>query len=93
MYLFNANVVIQPNTMYFFYTNQTVPNNSGDGNLITGSAYSSTGGIYTILPNGADARFRLQGRVTPEPSGILLAALGLAAGLLGRRRAIRKGLQ
>jgi hypothetical protein len=94
MYLFSGNVIIQPNTTYFFYTNQTVPNNSGDGDVIAGSAYGDigSGGTYVSF-NGIDARFRLQGNVVPEPSGILLAASGLAAGLLGRRRTIRKGLR
>jgi hypothetical protein len=95
MYLFSGNVIAQPNTTYFAYTNQTVPNNSGDGDVIAGSAYGDigTGGTYTLLPGNIDARFRLQGNLIPEPSGMLLAASGLAAGLPGRRRAIRKGLR
>ena len=52
--------------MYFFYTNQTVPNNSGDGNTISGAAYAGlgSGGAYIIAPEvqmpdfGCRARFR-----------------------------------
>jgi hypothetical protein len=90
MYLFSSSLIVQPNTTYFFYTNQTVPNNSGDGDVIAGSAYGDigSGGTYVSF-NGIDARFRLQGSVIPEPSGILLAVSGLAAGLWGRRRSTR----
>ena len=76
VYVFAPSVTIQPNTTYFFYTNQTVLNNSGDGNVIPGSAYAGlgSGGAYIIAPEGADARFRLQGEV-PEPHAGLLAIL------------------
>jgi hypothetical protein len=91
MYVFGPGATIQPNTTYFFYTNQTVPNNSGDGDVIPGSAYGNvgSGGTYVKLPGGTlggvDARFRLQGSVVPEPhAGLLAMAISLAA--LARRR-------
>ena len=88
VYIFNSNVAVQPNSVYFAYTNQAVPNNSGDGNVIAGSAYGDigAGGTYALLGGSIDARFRLQGSVIPEPSGMLLAVSGVAAGLLGRKR-------
>ena len=53
-----------------------------------GSAYGDigAGGTYALLGGSIDARFRLQGSVIPEPSGMLLAVSGVAAGLLGRKR-------
>jgi hypothetical protein len=85
MYHFQDNVTIQPNTTYFFYTNQTVPNNSGDGNVIPGTAYANqgAGGNYVRLAGAIDARFRLQGDVVPEP--VALAAVGWIAMALARR--------
>jgi hypothetical protein len=93
MYWFSSSLIIQPNTTYFFYTNQTVPNNSGDGDVIAGSAYGDigSGGTYVSF-NGIDARFRLQGSVIPEPSGMLLIVMALAVGLLSTRRATRNVL-
>jgi hypothetical protein len=86
MYIFDPNVTLQPSTTYFFFTNQTVPDNSGDGNSIPGSAYGNvgSGGTYVYL-GGNDARFRLQGNLVPEPSGITIGLLTLLFSFVARR--------
>src|SRR5690242_7835426 len=85
-YVFGGAVILQPNTTYYFYTNQLVPGNSGDGDVIPGGAYADigTGGTYSAL-GGLDARFRLQGSVVPEPSSIALGLLTFACLLIARR--------
>jgi hypothetical protein len=86
IYIFDPDVILQPNTTYFFFTNQSVPNNSGGGNFSLGSAYGDvgSGGTYIALPEGMDARFRLQGNMVPEPSALALWLLAFLLGFVAR---------
>jgi hypothetical protein len=87
MYIFAPDISIQPTTMYFYYTNQTVPNNTGDGNVITGSAYADVGngGTYISAPGEFDARFRLQGSVVPEPCSLAICLSAFFIVFVNRR--------
>lgn len=87
MYVFSASLVIQPNTTYYFLSNQTVPNNSGNLNTIPGTAYADTGPGGVYAPVDGDARFRLQGSVVPEPGAAALCILAFfITPVIARRR-------
>jgi hypothetical protein len=90
---FDPSVILQANTLYFFYSNVAL-SVSGSGGPATaypgGSAFFSNGveAFFTDLDD--DANFRLTGTPVPEPASGLLLLTGLAAARLARRRRTRQ---
>lgn len=90
---FDPSVILQANTLYFFYSSVAL-SVSGSGGPATnypgGSAYFSDGAQAFFTDLDDDANFRLTGTPVPEPASGLLLLTGLAAVRLARRRRTRQ---
>lgn len=97
-YTFDPSVTLQPNTQYFFYSNNR-PGGAGavdidtSGTYAGGSRYGSNAGTGSFSVRPGTVSFVLEGvSAVPEPEETAAAALGLAlAGVAGRRWLARRG--
>ena len=91
-YTFDPSVTLQPNTQYFFFSNNRpggagAVDIDGDGTYTGGSRYGSGNGTGGFIARPGDVSFVLQGvSPVPEPGETATVGLGLAAAVLGVRR-------
>lgn len=90
-YTFDPSVTLQPNTQYFFYSNNRpggvgAVDIDGGGTYTGGSRYGSANGTGGFVTRPGDVSFVLEGvSPVPEPRETATVALGLAAVILGVR--------
>lgn len=94
---FNPTVSLASDTRYWFYTDAAINMNQGDSGLPAEVNYFSpnTSSNYFASGKGGDFSFRLESLATasvPEPSTLVLAALGLLGlGCVALRKKYRRG--
>jgi hypothetical protein len=80
MYIFDPSIALQPNTQYFFYANASFLN-SGGNTVPGGNVYFTFSATSPFVGSNVSSNHRLSGTPAHEPSGAILASIGILAGL------------